>query len=292
LLVRPLMQAFAVIVKPTEAELNRVWMAQVFEPYQRGLADKYPFDRASRMEAAPSEIAKVFGTDGVIAKFVEQSLGALVLKRGDGVASRTWAEMGVRLRPEFVSGLGTWIAPLNGQGPGASAAPAGGGSAQEVQTVFQIMPLSAPGLTEYTVDIDGQVLRYRNGLANWAHFVWPGSGTPGVRITGTALDGTALEFFNEPGRFGLEKMINAAQRKRIDNQTFELRWQQGGASVGVQLRIISNASTPAPAAPAAPQNGNGPVGKPGALPPIIAGQDEAASSANNSANHNKDGSAS
>ncbi len=292
LLVRPLMQAFAVIVKPTEAELNRVWMAQVFEPYQRGLADKYPFDRTSRIEAAPSEIAKVFGAEGVIAKFVEQSLGALVLKRGDGVASRTWAEMGVRLRPEFVSGLGTWIAPLSGQGPGASAASAGGGAAQEVQTVFQIMPLSAPGLTEYTVDIDGQVMRYRNGLAAWVHFVWPGSGTPGVRITGTAVDGKTLEFFNEPGRFGLEKMISAAQRKRIDNQTFELRWQQGGASVGVQLRIISNASTSAPAAPAAPKNGNGPVGTPGALPPIIAGPGDASSSAANSGNHNKDGSAS
>ena len=37
-----------------EAELNRVWMAQVFEPYQRTLASKYPFDRSSRMEAAPA----------------------------------------------------------------------------------------------------------------------------------------------------------------------------------------------------------------------------------------------
>ncbi|TAK93000.1 MAG: type VI secretion system membrane subunit TssM, partial [Aquabacterium sp.] len=290
LLVRPLMQAYAVIVKPTEAELNRVWMAQVFEPYQRGLADKYPFDRSSHMEAAPSEIAKVFGTDGVIAKFVEQSLGALVLKRGDGVSSRTWADMGVRLRPEFVSGLGAWMAPLNGQGPGAGAG--NSAAAPEAQTVFQIMPLSAPGLTEYTVDIDGQVMRYRNGVANWAHFVWPGSGTPGVHITGNTLDGKSVEFFNEPGRFGLEKMINAAQRKRIDNQTFELRWSQAGVSVGVQLRIISNASTPAPAAPAATANGNGPVGKPGALPSIIAGQDEAASTATNNTNNNKEGSAS
>ncbi|HEX5355900.1 MAG TPA: type VI secretion system membrane subunit TssM [Aquabacterium sp.] len=291
LLVRPLMQAYAVIVRPTEAELNRVWMAQVFEPYQRGLADKYPFDRGSRMEAAPSEIAKVFGTDGVIAKFVEQSLGALVLKRGDGVSSRTWADMGVRLRPEFVSGLGAWIAPLNGQGPGASAG--NGAAAPEAQTVFQIMPLSAPGLTEYTVEIDGQVMRYRNGLANWAHFVWPGSGTPGVRITGNTVDGKQVEFFNEPGRFGLEKMINAAQRKRVDGQTHELRWAQGGASVGVQLRIISNASTPAPAVTANSNgNGNGPVGKPGALPSIIAGQDEGASTATNNTNNNKEGSAS
>lgn len=279
LLVRPLMQAFAVIVKPAEAELNRVWMAQVFEPYQRTLANKYPFDRSSRMEAAPGEIAKVFGAEGVIAKFVEQSLGALVLKRGDGVTPRTWADMGLRLRPEFVAGLGSWIAPLNGQaaGGGGSAAAGGGATAAaDAQTVFQILPLAAPGLTEYSVDIDGQVMRYRNGAASWTHFVWPGPGTPGVHITGMTLDGKPVEFFNESGRFGLEKMINAAQRKRLDNQLFELRWPQGASSVGVQLRIISNAATPAPAAPAAPVNsGNGPQAKPGALPSIIAGPDEA-----------------
>ncbi len=291
LLVRPLMQAFAVIVKPAEAELNRVWMAQVFEPYQRTLANKYPFDRSSRMEAAPGEIAKVFGAEGVIAKFVEQSLGALVLKRGDGVTPRTWADMGLRLRPEFVAGLGSWIAPLNGQsagGGGGAAAGGGATAAADAQTVFQILPLAAPGLTEYTVDIDGQVMRYRNGAASWTHFVWPGPGTPGVHITGMTLDGKPVEFFNESGRFGLEKMINAAQRKRLDNQLFELRWPQGANSVGVQLRIISNAATPAPAAPTTPVNGgNGPQAKPGVLPSIIAGPDEAM------ANNNKlEGSAS
>jgi type VI secretion system protein ImpL len=296
LLVRPLMQAFAVIVKPTEAELNRVWMAQVFEPYQRTLANKYPFDRASRLEAAPAEIAKVFGTEGVIAKFMEQSLGALVLKRGDSLSPRTWADMGVRLRPEFLGGVGAWVAPLNGQA-GTSGGAAGGQSAQaEAQTVFQMLPLSAPGLTEYSIEIDGQLMRYRNGAASWMHFVWPGSGTPGVRISGVTLDGKQVEFFNEPGRFGLEKMINAAQRKKVDGQVFELRWPQGNLSVGVQLRIISNAATPTPAeASAQPAaTSGGPVGRPGALPSIIAGQDEPAATARDQRQNNdrQEGSAS
>jgi type VI secretion system protein ImpL len=262
LLVRPLMQSYAVIVKPTEAELNRTWMAQVFEPYQRALATKYPFDRASRMEASPQEVAKIFGAEGAVAKFVEQSLGALVLKRGDVVSPRTWADMGVRLRPEFVAGLGGWVAPLNGQGPGATVAPSGNQGAAatpaaDAQTIFQLMPLAAPGMTEYSVDIDGQVLRYRNGAASWAHFVWPGPGTPGARVTGIGFDGKPVEFFNEPGRFGLEKLINASQRRRVDGDVFELRWTQGNASVGVKLRIISNAATPTPAPPAAATQANG-----------------------------------
>ena len=267
ILVRPLMQAYGVIVKPAEAELNRVWMAQVFEPYQRTLANKYPFDRKASMEASPVEVAKVFGAEGAVSKFVEQSLGALVLKRGDSITPRTWADMGVRLRPEFVGGVGAWMAPLGGQ----SAAAAGGG-ASEVQTVFQMLPQAVPGLTEYTIEVDGQVLRYRNGKASWAHFVWPGPGTPGVKIGGVTYDGTPVTFFQEPGRYGLEKMINSAQRKRVDDGVFELRWAKGEAAVAVQLRIISNAE--APTAQAAPQAGGAGTSSSaglGSLPAIIAG---------------------
>jgi type VI secretion system protein ImpL len=267
ILVRPLMQAFAALVPPTEAELNRVWNAQVFEPYQRTLASKYPFDRGSRMEATQVELAAIFGTEGAVAKYLEQSLGALVLRRGDQLTPRTWADMGVRLRPAFASGLGTWVAPLGGQGAGASGA---GHGTEAAQTSFQVLPQPAPGLTEYTIEIDGQVLRYRQGTANWQPFVWPGPGTPGVRITGVTFDGRQLSFFNEPGHFGLEKMINAAQRRRVDGQVFELKCPQSNVAVAVQLRILSN-SAPA----AQPASAGEPGARPTALPALVAGSDEA-----------------
>jgi len=213
------------------------------------------------------ELAAIFGTEGAVAKYLEQSLGALVLRRGDQLTPRTWAEMGVRLRPAFSGGLGGWVAPLGGQGAGASAA---GGSAEAAQTTFQILPQPAPGLTEYTIEIDGQVLRYRQGVANWQPFVWPGPGTPGVRISGVTFDGRQLSFFNEPGRFGLEKMINTAQRRRIDGQLFELKWPNADVAVAVQLRILSNS---APAAPAPAQTTEA-GGRPGALPALVAGSEE------------------
>jgi type VI secretion system protein ImpL len=289
LLVRPLMQAYAVVVQPAEADLNRTWTAQVYEPYQRTLANKYPFDRASRLEASPGEIAKVFGSEGAVAKFVATSLGALVTQRGDALAPRTWADMGVRLRPEFTTGLGAWVAPLAGQGPGATASAGGmsgaGGAGGAVtpaegQTTFQILPLAAPGLSEFAVDIDGQTLRYRNGVAAWAPMVWPGPGQRGAHVTGVTLDGKPVSFFSEAGQYALEKLIGSAQRKRLEPQLFELRWTQAGLSVGIQLRILSNpAATPPPVAVPGPATGAtagaataaGPVSAPGVLPPIVAG---------------------
>ncbi|HSI57188.1 MAG TPA: type VI secretion system membrane subunit TssM [Ideonella sp.] len=254
LLVRPLMQAFAVIVRPAESEVNGIWTAQVGEPFQHGLAGKYPFDTRSRIEATPGEMAKIFGPEGAIARFTEQTLGGLVVRRGDTLSPRTWADMGVRLLPEFTSGFTNWIAAVPGSGGGGGAGAAA--AAVEPQVSFQLLPMSAPGLTEFTLEIDGQQLRYRNTAATWSSFVWPSSqGAPGVKITGVAFDGRSVEFLNEPGRAGLDKMLATARRKQLDSGIFELTWANGALSVTVQLRVLSN--TVAPSNP--PAGSNSPV---------------------------------
>jgi type VI secretion system protein ImpL len=285
LLVRPLIQAFAVIVPPAEGEINRVWTAQVFDPFQRTLAGKYPFDKNSRIEATPGEIGKMFGPEGSVSKFSEQALGALVVRRGDTVTARTWADMGVRLRPDFSNGFPNWVAPVAGQGAGggSSSAGSGGGSSSSAdqQTNFQILPMPVAGLSEYTVEIDGQQLRYRNAVANWTNFVWPGTGAPGVRISGVGMDGKAFEFLNEPGRYGLEKMLTTAKRRKLDNGAFELTWPNGTMAVTVQLRLISSPTTGSPTsaggASETPTASGSPKGV--SLPPFVVGADAPVASA-------------
>lgn len=263
LLVRPLMQAYAAIIKPTENEINKTWHAQVFEPFQNTLATKYPFASSSRVEAGPAEIAQMFGPDGTIAKFTNTTIGPLVVRRGDVFTARTWADLGINLAPDFAAKVGRWMAPLSASGQ-AAAAPA--------QTVFQIQPLPASGTTEYSVEIDGQVLRYRNTPAQWTNFVWPNpQGTPGAKITATTFDGRTVEITNHTGNFGLEKLINSAQRKRKDGGVFELSWNNGGLTVAVDLRIISS---PQVSGDGAASGGNSPQGqgfRDLQLPSLVAG---------------------
>ena len=143
------------------------------------------------------------------------------------------------------------------------------------------MPLPAPGLAEYSVTIDGQVLRYRNGAASWTPMVWPGPGQRGAQVVGQTLDGKPVSFFAESGQYALEKLINSSQRKRLEPQLFELRWAQAGLNVGIQLRILSNpAAEPPPAAGGASSGGGarGPVAVPSSLPAVIAGGDAEAPS--------------
>jgi len=255
MLVRPLIQSFTVIVVPTETELNRVWAAQVHEPFMRTLAGKYPFDAHSKLEAAPAEIAKIFGPSGAVAKFSDATLGALVVRRGDSITPRTWAEVGIRLKPEFSSGFGLWVAQLEGAAAtgghaGGSANGDAGGAAAASQTAFQVLPQGSPGLTEYSVEIDGQVLRYRNTAPVWTPFVWPNpQGAPGVRITAVTHAGRTVEVLNEPGRFGLTRMFELAQRKKLPGDINELSWTKDGQTVTLQLRVISQpGATQAPAA--------------------------------------------
>ena len=273
LLVRPLIQSFAVIVGPTETELNRLWAAQVHEPFQRTLSAKYPFDAGSKVEATPQEIAKVFGPAGSIAKYADEQLGPLVVRRGDVITPRAWAELGLRLRPEFSGGFAAWVAPLEGAA-GASAGAGASGAVEGIsQTAFQILPQGAPGLLEYSIEIDGQVLRYRNTAPAWTRFVWPNpGGTPGVRITGVTHSGRTVEIFNEPGRFGLTRMFEAAARKKLPDGVNELSWTEGVDTVTLQLRIISQ-----PGAPAAQGANAAPVASSGLrglrLPSLVAGSD-------------------
>jgi len=229
LLVRPLMQTFAVIVGPTETEINKTWLAQVYEPFNRTLANKYPFAPSARVEASQAEIAQFFGPDGLVAKFVTTAMGPLVLRRGDVLAPRTWADMGITLQPVAVQRFPSWIAAGAGGGQGAA------------QTIFQILPIPAPGTVEYTVEIDGQQLRYRNTPPQWASMVHPGTtGVPGARISAVAFDGRSVELFNEPGQFGLKRMIDAAAKTRREGGMHELRWTADGISVAFNLRITSS----------------------------------------------------
>jgi type VI secretion system protein ImpL len=250
LLVRPLMQAYAVVIQPASVEVNKVWNAQVYQPFQASLASKYPFAGTAKVEAGASEIAQMFGPDGAISKFVSTTLGPLAVRRGDTLTARTWGDMGLALTPDFTNGFANWVAPLAGGAAGAS------GGSTEPQTVFQILPQPSTGTTEYTIAIDGQQLRYRNTPPQWTNFVWPNpSGSPGATLSATTFDGRTIQLVNEPGRYGLEKLINSAQRSRRPDGTFDLTWTQGSVTVSLSMRIISTSQPTASSGDAPQQQG-------------------------------------
>ena len=234
LLVRPLMQSFAVLVPAASEEINQLWTAQVFEPWNKTVADKYPFTNSS-VEASPAEIARFIGDGGLVPKFLQAGLGTLVVRRGDQLSPRTWANMGIQLTPAFVTVMPNCLTA------GATATPAGAAQPPNPATTnFAIQPMPAQGVTELTLDIDGQRLRYRNGQQEWTNFIWPNpAGVPGVRLVAVGNDGLSHEVVNFPGNFGLTKLIESARKVKQPDGTHLLSWSKDGLDVSVRLRLIA-----------------------------------------------------
>ncbi|MGY0651029.1 type VI secretion system membrane subunit TssM [Luteimonas sp. A537] len=234
LLLRPLTQTYAALVGPTETELNHVWSAQVYQPFENGIGQRYPFTPGASVEAVQSDIEQVFGPNGNVAQFSKDTLGSLVTRRGNALEPARWANIGITLSPEFLAGYPTWVAPL---GQVASSAGGSGGGAQQT---FQIKPQPVSGLNEYTIEIDGQVLRYRNTPPQWQTFRWPGQGTPGVRVFSITASGQSVEFLNAPGNEGLSRLFDAADQRTIGDGHYQLTWQAAGSpAITIELQIIA-----------------------------------------------------
>jgi type VI secretion system protein ImpL len=181
-------------------------------------------------------------------------MGALVIRRGNTITSRTWGDLGLSLQPEFTAGFSRWVSPLEG----GAASDSGQGGNIPTQAVFMLRPQPSPGTTSYTLEIDGQKLSYRNSAPQWANFVWPStSGTPGAKITAITNDGKTVDIVNYPGRFGLEKMINAAQRSKQADGSFRLSWKNEGTEISLDLKVVSNTQAQGSSAETQGQRGLG-----------------------------------
>lgn len=245
LLSEPLTRSFNMLLTPTKAEINKVWKAQVRKPFLDNLEKKYPFTANANLEATPAEIGQFFGEDGYVARFVNETLSPFIIRRGDQISSKIWNGAGLGLNPQFVADFGRYFVNYTGSN-NASATGSGSSASASNQTTFQIMPLPVSGLTEYTIVVDGQQLRYRMGTQAWTTFVWPNpSSQPGASIRAKDYDGKDFTVFEEAGSFGVERLINSARRTELGDNIFEMAWSGDGVTISVRFRIISGSSNTA-----------------------------------------------
>ncbi|SPL69710.1 type VI secretion system membrane subunit TssM [Acinetobacter stercoris] len=244
LLVSPLTQAFESLLIPAQNEINKLWVLQAYQPFNQTLSQKYPFNSSASIQATSGEIGQIFGESGSIARFVKETLDPLVIRRGYTLTSKTWKDLGISLNPQFVMGFQNYVAPANGVATGDLNQPAA--PAATNQSNFQFYPLQNPKLLSYSIEIDGQRMVYENGIQQWVNFIWPNSGAiPGARITAVDLEGQTHTIFEAPGEYGINRLIDSAQRKQ-QNGSFEMVWTSSkdpALSVKVNFRLISGNSS-------------------------------------------------
>lgn len=214
LLVRPLIQTFASLIPPAERGINQAWRTEVLTQW-RTLANKYPFADSSN-EASMAEISKFLKPqEGILPRFIEKHLAGLLVQRGDSLIPRTWANLGVKFSPAFLNS----VIRLNEVG---NAVLQEGEGAR-----FEIQPVPTPGLSEIMLEIDGQILRYRNGPQAWTGFTWPNPARPdmdGARIQVVSFTGVSTSVANFTGRLSLMRLFAQAKSDHPSNSTVQLEW--------------------------------------------------------------------
>ena len=229
LLVRPLIATYAALIPPAEADINRLWGEQVWGHWV-SLSGKYPFADSSN-EAQLADIAKFLRPgDGTLPKFVDRTLGSLVSRRGDTYVARTWASMGVDFNPGFLAGISRLTSVAN------AVLQEGDGSK------FELQPVPTPGLSEITIEIDGQQLRYRNGPQAWTTFSWPSAANQpnaqGARLNIVSFGGVATPVAYHAGRLGLMRLLAQAHADNPYAHDVRLEWRVKSADARVREEMI------------------------------------------------------
>ncbi|WP_047391520.1 type VI secretion system membrane subunit TssM [Chitinibacter sp. ZOR0017] len=214
LLVRPLMQTYAALLGPVESDLNKAWQREVYGQWKT-LATKYPFADGGP-EASMGDIAKLLKpNEGALGKFKEKYLTGLIIEQAGGFVPRSWANMGIKFNPAFLTGF--------------SRLDALGSSNQLAEldnAKFELQPVPTPGLSEITLVVDGQEIKYRNGPQPWQTFAWPNNnGAQGARIQVVAFNGASAVVTNHPGRMGWLKLVSQAQVEKQDADSAVLSWK-------------------------------------------------------------------
>lgn len=229
LLLWPMIQTFSAMIPATQRELNQVWKDQVYEPFQHSLAGKYPFATDGQIEATSAEISTIFGPQGAISNFASESLGPLVIRRGNVLASKQWADVGLSLAPSLMRNFAQWVAPLGELADGSST------------SIFQVLPGSAIGFSEYTLFIGDQQLRYRNTPAQWTNFAWDNNkANQTVKISLVTYDGRTQDIAVFTGQNALGQLIQSADGRKNPDGSYELQWTKGEWSVPISMKIISS----------------------------------------------------
>jgi type VI secretion system protein ImpL len=157
----------------------------------RVLAGRYPLQRNAAEDIPRAEFARAFGADGLFDAFMQRQLRPhldALRAHGDAAESVQAFVRAASIRDTFFRD---------------------GGKQLGVRLEFRALDID-PGIGEFTLDIDGQVLRFKPGAPGAVQAVdWPGAGDSGrVHLQVTPTAGVAGPGFTFQGPWALFRLLD------------------------------------------------------------------------------------
>ena len=208
--------------------INAAWQSEVLPFCRTALAGRFPFARASTLDASVEDVARLFAPGGLIDSFLKTHLVAHV-----DTTRRPWQPLqGVALAPAGLAAL------ERARRIGSALFPTG----PQPRVGFSLTPLDLdPAAASVTLDLDGQDLRYDHGPAVPRSFLWPGPGGTGiVRLSFAPLDGGPPVSLVREGAWSLFRLMQDGQLRGLGPpDVFELGLGSGRHRVRFRLKAAS-----------------------------------------------------
>lgn len=242
-LMRPIYDSWRVILASGMKEVQQKWINMVVNEYDERIRGRFPF-ASSGPDAAIDDVAEFFRPGGgILWSFVDEHLSPYLVKNRSRWRERSWLGIGPDFSPSFIHTLNRSAQVTRGFFKR-------GGDSPDV--TFYLYPMPTTGLSEISLESNGQVYRYRNEPQEWRLFSWPGEANrSGARVIGVSDHKNVRAELNSQGLWGLFHLFNKAKLVKEQGAQYMSVWTMqaaNGSPVRVRFKVkadrFNNVFTP------------------------------------------------
>ncbi len=227
LLLQPFQVASAGLMGLAQADLNRRWRSEIYEPCTQSIANRYPFSKGGE-DATLVDIADFFHpSNGILWKFYEKEIKSYVIEDKEVWRSKAEKGEGLTLSLEFLENLRQ--ARIISEGLFQKGSP-------DPQFFFELYPYPTPGVSEILFKMDGGELRYRNEPQDWYRMTWPGTSGGGTGVLLQINYGGSRFSWPHAGQWGLFKLLSAGRVTQTSTNTYRAEWDLAAQGKAVKIR--------------------------------------------------------
>lgn len=232
----PLREAWRQVIGVAQRHLDRRWDRDVCRLYREGIADRYPMNPETSVDASLQVFHQFFHPqDGAVSRFENEILDPFLDRRTG--RPRTWEGIGVRVSPETQDGFRRADAIARDLFSGDAL-----GMTFALQPDHPERTADAPPVSHIYVEIHGREAGYDMGSYRpWTSFAWPN--IPGAVVRVRTQNGEQSPI-RVDGDWAWWRLLQQASVQRHSATTYRVRWPlEDGLILRYQLRLPEDGGT-------------------------------------------------
>ncbi len=238
LLEQPLRETWAAILKEISHLLDGRWRTQIRDVFKRDLESGFPFNRSGEDVSLAALTQFLKPNNGTLEAFYHDELKMFLSPPGAAYVPKKLNGEQVDFSPAFLEFMGKMNAVRQAFFPPSSP---------EVSISFDLTPNSTPGVSGSEINIDGQLLTYRNEPLSPKRMTWPSKEVASQAKLSVSLGGSGERPALGPidGEWAFFRLLSSAEIVAKNQTTYDVTWSMpssSGSRVPVRYRLRATSS--------------------------------------------------